>query len=126
MHGLGQPAGAVGMQLGTLSLSPYGALCARTVFPRRAEVEGKEECMCVCVWDKCMCVCVCVCVWLLPHQKCQHCYTCLFMGSLLSPVVAQGDHLQSHLHNDNNRVTWSGCECVSALVFVRTHVFMCT
>lgn len=45
----------------------------------------------------------------------------LFMGSLLSPVVAQGDHLQSHLHNDNNKVAWSGCECVC----VQTHVFMC-
>lgn len=32
----------------------------------------------------------------------------LFMGSLLSPAVAQGDHLQSHLHNDNNKLAWSG------------------
>lgn len=63
---------------------------------------------CVRVW-----LCVCVCSWLLPHQKCQRCYAYLFIGSLLSPVVAQGDHLQSHLHNDNNRVTWSGCEYVS-------------
>lgn len=53
VHGLGQPAGAVGMQLGALSLSPSGRLCARTAFPRRAEVEGKEECMCVCVWGCC-------------------------------------------------------------------------
>ncbi|KAI9524012.1 hypothetical protein NQZ68_020973 [Dissostichus eleginoides] len=32
------------MQLGALSLSPSGSLCARTAFTRRAEVEGKEEC----------------------------------------------------------------------------------
>ena len=74
-------------------------------------------CVCFCVSMRVhVCVCVCVCVWLLPHQKCQHCYTYLFMGSLLSPVVAQGDHLQSHLHNDNNRVTRSECvvcECAS-------------
>lgn len=41
----------------------------------------------------------------------------LFMGSLLSPAVAQGDHLQSHLHNDNNKVAWSAlrvCVCVCA------------
>lgn len=42
----------------------------------------------------------------------------LFMGSLLSPAVAQGDHLQSHLHNDNNKLAWSAlcvalcCACV--------------
>lgn len=103
------------MQLGTLSLSPYGGLCVRTAFPQRAEVEGKEEC-----------VCVYVCVWLLPHQKCQHCYTYLFMGSLLSAAVAQGDHLQSHLHNDNNRVTWSGCEkgCLCVCERVCAGVFM--
>lgn len=52
---LGQPAGAVGMQLGTLSLGPYGSPRVHTAFPQRAEVEGKEEC----VWSekkKCLCV----------------------------------------------------------------------
>lgn len=79
VHGLGQPVGSVGMQLGTLSLSPYGRLCAGAAFSRRAEVEGNEEATCVF-----LCVCV------LPHQKCQHCSTYLFVGSLLSPAVAQG------------------------------------
>lgn len=89
------------MQLGTLSLGPYGSLCAHTAFPQREEVEGNEK--------------VCVCVWLLPHQKCQHCcsiaHICLWAHCLA--IVAQGDHLQSHLHNDNNKVAQSGCECVA-------------
>lgn len=47
----------------------------------------------------------------------------LFTGSLLSPVTAQKDYLQSHLHKNINKVILSGCEsmcvhpdvCVSAL-----------
>lgn len=97
---------------------PYGSLCAHTAFPQRAEVEGKEECMCVGVSDF---VCVCVAAASSKMPTLIHHSPYLFMGSLLSPVVAQGDHLQSHLHNDNNKVAWSGCECVC----VQTHVFMC-
>lgn len=85
-------------------------------FPSESRGRRKSGvCVSVCVWrgEKMF-------VWLLPHQKCQHCYTYLFMGSLLSPVIAQRDHLQSHLHNDNNRLTWSGCESVSVIVCVLT------
>lgn len=75
----------------------------------------------VCVHVARACVCVAAASSKMPTLLRHNPY--LFMGSLLSPVVAQGDHLQSHLHNDNNKVAWSGCECVWARV--QTHVFMC-
>lgn len=92
VHGLGQPVGSVGMQLGTLSLSPYGRLCAGAAFSRRAEVEGNEEATCVFL-------CVCVASSKMPTLL--HISVC---GLIAQSCCSSGGHLQSHLHNDNNRV----------------------
>ena len=62
VHGLGQPAGAVGMQLGTLSLCPHGSLCAYCL---PSESRGRRErgvYVCVCVNVVCVRACVRVCV----------------------------------------------------------------
>ena len=119
------------MQLGTLSLSPYGSLCAHTVFPRREEVEGKEKSVCVC---KRKFVCAAAALSKMPTLL--HNSPYLFMNSLLSRVTVWGDHLQSHLHNDNNKEAPIGCVCVCVCVCVcmgasvrvrsRMHDFTCS
>lgn len=47
---------------------------------------------------------LCVCPLQCPY---------LFVGSLLSPLVAHRDYVQSHLHKDNNKAILSGCKTMS-------------
>lgn len=86
--------------------------------------KGKRRvCMCVCERKF---VCAAAALSKMPTLLLHSLY--LFMSSLLSRVAVQGDHLQSHLHNDDNKVAPIGCVCVCVSVRVRsrTHDFTCS